>query len=83
MYAVFSLATPEEVHELNNVEYFVVGRELAGGRHYSQIVTWEDALKIYDEYVYFVNKMGGGTVDIYEKRYGDCESVKSTVVMDL
>lgn len=81
--AIISLATPHDIYLLEKEEYFVAGLELAGGRHYSPSVPWEEACKLYDEYIAMINYFGGGIVELYEKRYDDYYIVSSTVCIDM
>ena len=46
--------------------YTVVGRCLSGSRHYSENMTYEEALAAMPKYVSVVEYFGGGTVDLWE-----------------
>lgn len=75
-FIIYSMAIPEDIYELNKREYFVVGRENSGGRHYSATMSYEDCMKTFYEYCYFVERMGGGSVYLYEKYADDYEIIK-------
>ena len=60
-------------------KYFIAGRCLSGSRHYSEYMTWNQALKEFGKYIAVVNYFGGGTVEIYSE-YG--ELCKSKIVFN-
>ena len=45
-------------------KYFIVGRCFDGSRHYSEDMTYENALATMPKYVAMVGLFGGGSVDL-------------------
>lgn len=48
----------------DDVKYFIVGRCFNGSRHYSEDMTYENALATMPKYIGIVEHFGGGTVDL-------------------
>lgn len=63
-----------------NHSYFVVGRTISGGRHYSPTFGWDEVTERFREWKNLVKFFDGGTVTLYECTYDDYEPIYSEIV---
>lgn len=68
------------VIEMNDTEYFVVGRCTSGSRHYSESLTLSNASDIFDKYKALVDYFGGGTVELIACRGSSSMTVNFAIV---
>lgn len=68
------------VIEMEDTDYFVVGRCTTGSRHYSESLTLSAAFEMFETYKGLVEYFGGGTVELIAHR-GDVNlMIKSAMI---
>lgn len=68
------------VIEMEDTEYFVVGRCITGSRHYSESLTLGVAFEMFETYKGLVEYFGGGTIELVAHR-GDVHLVIKSVMI--
>lgn len=62
---IISSYQQQYIVEMDDTQYYIIGRTNTGSRHYSETLTLGNALDLFPKYCGVVDYFGGGTVELF------------------